>query len=131
MKEVLKIFLSNWVNLVVIFLAVYVIGFISAMINDKFTFGEAVLGVTYSVALYGIVFWVGFLVGVLVLDIILFGFSRIPGHTTMKLAIEWVLIRTPFIYWLLRYNQWIFLIAVLAFLVGQYLRRPYILKILE
>ncbi len=131
MKEIMKIVLSNWVNVVVIFIVVYVAGFISAMINDKFTFSEALFGTTYSVVGYGSVFWIGFFTVIALLDVLLFSFNREPRYTNYKLALEWIIISLPFIYWLIKYNQWIFLVAILAFLIGQYLRRPYIFKILE
>jgi len=131
MKEIMKIVLTNWVNLVIIFVVVYVAGFISAMINDKFTFSEALFGTTYSVVGYGLLFWRGFFIVIALLDVLLFSFNREPRYTNYKLAIEWIVISSPFIYWLIKYNQWIFLVAILAFLIGQYLRRPYIFKIME
>ena len=131
MKEIVKIVLCNWVNVVVIFVAVYVAGFISSMINDKFTFNEALFGTTYSVVGYGSIFWIGFFIVIALLDVLLFSFNREPRYTNYKLALEWIIISSPFIYWLTKYNQWIFLVAILAFLIGQYLRRPYILKILQ
>lgn len=131
MKELVKILLSNWVNLLVIFIAVYIGGFISAMINDKFTISETLFGTTYSVILYGMIFWSGFIICILILDVIMFSFYKEKQYTTIKLAIEWLIISTPFIYWMIKYNQWIFLIAILSFLIGQYLRRPYIIKMLN
>lgn len=131
MKEVIKIVLSNWVNVLVIFVAVYIVGFISAMIKDKFTFSEALFGTTYSVVGYGMIFWIGFFIVVALLDVLLFSFNKQSQYTNYKLAFEWLLISLPFIYWLIKYNQWVFLVAVLAFLIGQYLRRPYIFKILQ
>ena len=128
MKKVMKIILSNWVNVLVIFIGVYVAGFISAMVNDKFTFNGALFGTTYAVVGYGMIFWIGFFVVIVLLDILLFSFNREPQYTNYKLAFEWLLISSPFI---IKYNEWIFLVAVLFFLLGQYLRRPYIFKILQ
>ncbi|MDI9312803.1 MAG: hypothetical protein QM535_21515 [Limnohabitans sp.] len=123
MKEVIKIVLTNWINVVSIFIAIYVAGFISAIIKDKFTFSEALFGTTYSVVGYGSVFWIGFFVVIALLDVLLFSFNREPRYTNYKLALEWIIISSPFVYWLIKYNQWIFLVAILAFLIGQYLRR--------
>jgi hypothetical protein len=131
MKELIKILLSNWVNLLVIFIGVYIGGFISAKIYDRFTVSEALFGTAYSVILYGMIFWVGFITCIFALDVIMFSFHKEKQYTTVKLVIEWSIISAPFIYWLIKYNQWIFLVAVLAFLLGQYLRRPYIIKVLE
>lgn len=130
MKKVLKIILSNWINLLTIFIIVYIVGFLSAIIHDKFTFNKALFGTTYSIVGYGMIFWIGFVICILILDAILFSFNREQQYTTYKLLIEWLIIGAPFIYWLTKYGEWIFIIAVLAFLLGQYLRRPYIFKIL-
>jgi len=130
-RQVFKVFFTNRINVLVIFVSVYLFGFFSAIINEQFSIGEAIFGTTYGIVLYGMMFWIGFIVCILVLDIVLFSFHTEPKYTTYKLAIEWVLISSPFIYWVVRYNQWIFLVAVLAFLIGQYLRRPYIFKILQ
>jgi len=131
MKEVMKIVSTNWVNVIVIFIAVYVAGFISAIVEDRATFSEALFGTTYGILGYGMMFWIGFFILICFLDTLLFSFNKQPQYTNYKLAIEWVLISSPFIYWLIRYNQWIFLVAVLAFLAGQFLRKAYIFKILQ
>ncbi len=130
MEAIKKIVLSNWMNVVSIFLGVYVAGFISSMINDKFTFSEALIGSTFSVVLYGSVFWIGFFIEIALLDVLLFSFNRDPEYINYKLVLEWIIISSPFIYWLIKYNEWIFLVAILTFLIGQYLRSPYIFKIL-
>lgn len=130
-KQVFKVVLTNRINLFTIFTATFIASLVFNMVNEKFTFGEALFGAAYLVLGYGIMFWIGFIVCILVLDVVLFSLYTEPKYTTYKLAIEWVLISSPFIYWIIRYNQWIFLVAVLAFLVGQYLRRPYIIRILE
>ena len=129
MKEVIKIILSNWINLLTIFVVVYIVGVISAIIEDKFTFGEALFGTIYSIILYGLMFWIGFIACILILDIILFSFNRNSKYTAAKLLAEWTIIIAPFIYWVVRYGEWIFLVGILAFLLGQYLRKPLILRI--
>jgi len=130
MQVVLKIVLTNWINFLVIFLALFVAGFISAVVKDKFNFNEALFGTTYSMLGYGMIFWIGFFILISLLDILLFSFNRQQQYTTYKLAFEWLLISSPFIYWFFKYNQWIFLVAIVAFLIGQFLRKPYIFKIL-
>lgn len=131
MKKIIKIVLSNWINLLTIFVVVYVVGFLSAVINDKFTFSEALFGTTYSVVGYGMLFWIGFIICILVLDILLFSIDKKPQNTTFKLFIEWLIISAPFIYWLIKYGEWIFLVGILAFLLGQILRKHRILKLLK
>jgi hypothetical protein len=77
------------------------------------------------------IFWIGFITFLLILDLIMFSFLREQQYVTLKLTMEWLIISAPFIYWFLKYGQWIFLVAVFAFLLGQYLRRPYIIRILD
>lgn len=131
MKEVIKIILTNWINVVVIFIAVYFASFISAIVNDKFKFNEALFGTTYAVVGFGMIFWIGFFILITLLDVLLFVFNQQPQYTNYKLVAEWILISSPFIYWLIKYGQWIFLVAILAFAVGQLLRKPHIFKILQ
>ena len=130
MKEILKIVLTNWVNVLTVYACMFVTLLICELYPGIATFKEAVYNTFGSLIVYYVFFWIGFLICILVLDIVLFGFNRESKYTTIKLLIEWLIISVPFIYWLIRYNQWIFLAAVLAFLLGQYLRRPYIFKIL-
>ena len=40
---------SNRVNVLDIFVGTYLISFIGAMVDDKFTFNQALFGTTYSV----------------------------------------------------------------------------------
>ena len=131
MKEIMKIVLTNWVNALMILIAVYLFAFFLAYSDKVFTFKEAIFSANYLVFLYGVLLWIGFFILIILLDILLFSFNRKPQYTNYKLALEWLLISSPFIYWLIKYNQWIFLVALLAFLIGQYLRRPYIFKILQ
>lgn len=130
-KQLLQILFTNWINLVVILLCTFIFSIIQSIVSVNFTFGEAVFGSVYLVLGYGIMFWLGFFLLIGVLDFILFSVAKEPKYTNYKLAFEWLLISLPFIYWLIKYNQWIFLVAILAFLIGQYLRRPYIYKILQ
>jgi hypothetical protein len=131
MNSTYKIIFTNWLNVVVIFLFVYTAAFISAIIIDKFTLIHAFYGSAFSILGYGSIFWLGFLIVITVLDILLFGFNKEPVWTNYKLVIEWVVISLPFIYWLIKYNQWIFIVTIIAFFIGQYFRSSYISKILN
>ena len=131
MKGIIKIALTNWVNIVTIFIIVYISVFISSLLFDKFTIEEAIFGTTYSVFLYGMIIWIAFFVLIVILDVLLFSFNKNPQYTDYKLVFEWALISLPFIYWVIKYNQWIFLIGIIAFMIGQYIRRSYIFKILS
>ena len=90
----------------------------------------AIFGSVFLILGYGIMFWLGFFILIGILDLVLFSVVKRPPHVNYKLALEWIIISLPFIYWLIKYNQWIFLVAIIAFLIGQYLRRSYIYKIL-
>lgn len=109
MKELFKILSTNWINVFVIFIAVYISAFINAYSNKIFTFNQSIFSANYLIFLYGILFWIGFLIVIGLLDILLFSFNRETRFTNYKLAFEWLLISLPFIYWLVKYDQWIFL----------------------
>ncbi|MGN6296742.1 MAG: hypothetical protein ACTHM7_08170, partial [Ginsengibacter sp.] len=115
--------------LLTIFISLFIITFLSAIIQDKFTFSDAVFGTTFSMLVYGMIFWMGFIISILILDVILFGLIRGLRYVTYKLLAEWIIISAPFIYWLIKYREWIFMVAVLAFLLGQFLRRRFILQL--
>ncbi len=130
MKVLLKIILTNWINSLVIFIALFLASFFSALLIDNFSIIDAFIETGYSLLVYGMVCWMFFFISVGILDVILFSLKKQFQFITYKLAIEWLLISSPFIFWLIKYNQWVFFIAVLAFLIGQYLRKNYITKIL-
>ncbi len=131
MKEIIKIVLSNWINVVVIFILVYFVKCISFLKDGRFTFRESLETPLYHIFGYGFLFWLIFLFLISVSDLLLFGFSRELKYTGYKLLLQWLIVSLPFIYWIVRDNARIFLVAMLAFLLGQYLRRGYILNILK
>ena len=130
----LKIFKTVWVNLLVIFLAVYLFLIISELLTSNEAIGNSLMigfvGSLFSIFGYGLMFWLGFLIAILILDLILI--KKEETNLTLKLLIEWLIISSPFIYWTFRYDAWVFLIAVLAFLVGQlYWRKKKIKRVLQ
>jgi len=130
-KQAFKVVLTSRINLLTIFIITYVVTVISGVINDNLSVGQSLFGSLYSVLGYGIMFWVGFILSITVLDILLFGFDKRVEYVNTKLLLEWVIISSPFIYWLVKYNQWVFLAAIIAFLIGQIIRKPMILKTLN
>ncbi len=130
-KQLFQILFLNWINFLVILLSTFVFSIINSIVGANFTFGEAIFGSVYLVLGYGIMFWFGFFILIGMLDIVLFSIINKPQYVKCKLALEWLIISLPFIYWLVKYNQWIFLVAVLAFLVGQFLRYHHILVITQ
>ena len=100
-KNVLvKIALTNWINFLVIFIALFVAGFLNALLIDDFSFSEALLETVYSLLGYGMLFWLSFFILIGVFDIVLFSLSKEHKFVNQKLAIEWLLISSPFIFWL-------------------------------
>jgi len=131
MKEVVRIFLTNWINILTVYICLFVSLFISELVPGIATFKDALYNTFGSLIVYYLAFWLGFSMLIALLDVVLFSFNRDARYINYKLALEWIIISLPFMYWLIKDNQWIFLVAILAFLLGQYLRRLYIFKILQ
>jgi hypothetical protein len=47
----------------------------------------------------------------------------------IKLLIEWGVISSPFIYWTIKYGEWIFAAALITFFITQFLRERLITKV--
>ncbi len=133
MKFKLNVFKTNWINLLGIFLAVYLSYIaitLAEMQHDLFTSLKiAFLGSVFGIILYGAMFWIGFLVLMFILDMLLM--NKQMKNVNSRLLLQWLIISIPFVYWLVKYSEWIFLVAVLAFLITQYIRKEKILKILS
>ncbi|MBT0549941.1 hypothetical protein [Riemerella anatipestifer] len=131
LKQIVRIYFTNWINFVMVFANTLISSTIYAVLYANFSFYEAVFGSVYLVLGYGIMFWIGFFITIGILDILLFSFSKELKYIGYKLATEWLLISLPFFYWVVKYSQWIFFVAILAFLLGQYLRKHHLFKILK
>lgn len=130
MKKVLKIALTNWVNILTVYIFMFGWLFISELVPGIATLKDALYNTFGSLIVYDLPFWLGFSMLIALLDVLFFSFDKKSQYTNYILIFEWLLISLPFVYWLIKYNQWIFLVAIFAFSIGQYLRRPYIFKIL-
>ncbi len=128
MKKLARIILTNWINLCLILSAVYLYSFITAYSDKTFSFNDSVFSATYLIFYYGILLWSGFILSILVLDIVFFSFYKKNKFINYKLFFEWAIISLPFFYWLIIYNEYIFLIAIISFSIGQYFRKLYIQK---
>lgn len=124
LKFKFRIYLTNWVNILGIFLATY----ISTVISDINNFPYTLFFSLYSIIGYGFMFWCGFLILILILDFILISSNSIIFKI---LIIEWFIISIPFAYWFIQYNQWIFGVAIIIFLFTQMIRKKSIIKIIE
>ena len=73
------------------------------------------------VCLYGILFWALLILLLVLLDLIFF--VRDQTNLTVKLLIEWLIISSPFIYWAVKYREWIFIAGIVALLITQFIRQ--------
>ena len=119
----MKVIKTNWINIVGVFLITFIYVAISASLHSA-TFVQAIFGAILSVGLYGMMFWAFFIAALIILDLLLIVKNK--NNLTTKLLIEWLIISSPFIYWVVKYKEWIFLIAVIAFLIAQLLREKLI-----
>jgi len=67
---------------------------------------------------FGIMFLGLVIILLVVLDLILI----IPNRDNLKtlLIIEWAIISSPFVYWSVKYDEWIFVAAIIAFFIHNY-----------
>jgi hypothetical protein len=107
-----------------VFLITFIYMAISALLHSA-TFVQAIFGGLLSVCLYGKMFWGGFIVALVVLDLLLIIHNQ--NNLKVKLIIEWFIINIPLIYWTIKYSEWILLVAVIAFLITQLLREKRII----
>jgi hypothetical protein len=122
-----KIYFTNWINVVGIALGTYLFIVISEVFKTGITaLPQMLLMALFTIVLYGGICFSGFLIGMLLLDLILMNGNI--KHLRLKLIVEWVLISAPFIYWLLEYSEWIFLAAIISFIITQFIREKRILK---
>lgn len=131
-KTNMKILLTNRINLIGVFIAVLLCGIVhNCLIDDQVSRNlfQAIIAAFILVCLYGIIFWIGFLLAILILDLILI----VPDQKKLKLKLfaEWVIISTPIVYFSLIYERQrlMFLIAIIVFFITQLLRERLIKKI--
>jgi len=122
----LRFFRTNWINLLWIFVVVY-LSIIVAILSEISSLNDlsdllirGVLGGLFTIFLFGAFFWIGFIVIMFFLDMILLNTNR--EYLLEKLLLEWVIASSPFIYWGVKYSGWLFFMAVGAFLIGQWYR---------
>lgn len=117
-----------WVCVTGVFVTVFMFVFLNYLVIHSITFVRALVATFFLVCLYGSLFWVGFILSLLVLDVLL----RIPGlrNLGLKLFIEWVAISTVVIYFAVIYKEQrpVLLVSVISFLILQFIRARMILK---
>jgi hypothetical protein len=121
----MKVIATNWINLAGVFIVTYFYVFTDVLIHSG-TFVQAVLGGLISICLYGMMFWGMFVVSLILLDFLIIMRNR--NHLKAKLLIEWLMVSSPFIYWTIKYCEWIFAVAIGAFLISQLIRERLIMQ---
>jgi len=127
----MKIIKTNWINLIGVFIAVFIYA-IFLNLNDtnvSRNLFQSILPALILVCLYGILFWALFILLLVGLDLIFI--VKDQTNLTAKLLIEWLIISGPFIYWAVRYREWIFVVAIIALLITQFIRQKRIRSNLE
>ena len=71
-------------------------------------------------------FWGLFIISLIVADLLLIVWSQ--KLLKQKLLLEWLLVSSPFIYWVIKYQEWISLIGMITFFITQLLREKLIVK---
>lgn len=118
-QSLMVVIRTNWINITGVFIITYLYVIADVLIHSG-TFIQAVLGGLISICLYGMMFWGLFVVSLIALDLLVI--MRNKNHLKGKLLIEWLVISSPFIYWTIKYKEWIFAVAIVAFLISQLLR---------
>lgn len=126
----MKVILTNWINLLGVFLVTYVFIAIWALIDRNLSYNifQALLAALFSVLGYGMMLWGLFIILLSTFDLILIVPNK--GNLRIRLLIEWLIVSSPFIFWTIKYNEWIFLVAIGAFLITQLIREKKIVKVI-
>ncbi|MBB5397169.1 hypothetical protein [Mucilaginibacter sp. AK015] len=125
-----EIYFTNWINVLGIAACTYLYVLISELfVTGISAFPQMLLMALFTIALYGGTFFLGFLICMLLLDMVLMdGYIK---HLRVRLFIEWLFISTPLIYWVIVYKEWVFVIGVLAFMGTQLIREERISTIIK
>lgn len=124
----MKILKTNWINIIGVFIVLFLYTFLNSWINYPATFIQALFGAFLLVCLYGMMFWAGFIITLIILDSVLI--LPNPKNLKIKLLIEWIVISSPFVYWAIKYpeQRTLYIVAIITFLVTQLIREKLINK---
>ncbi|MDQ6482688.1 hypothetical protein [Dyadobacter sp. LHD-138] len=126
--DIMKILTTNWINI----LGVFIVTLFYAVIlnhsdsNLNYNIFQSVVAGLILICLYGMMFWGLFIISLIVADLLLIVWSQ--KLLKQKLLLEWLLVSSPFIYWVIKYQEWISLIGIIAFFITQLLREKLIVK---
>jgi fatty acid desaturase len=134
LKIKLKIFLTNWINVVGIAIALNISILIGALLEMQSidhipkALTTTFIGCLFLIT-YGLIYWVGLMIVMFFLDFILMNNNK--KHLKSILYIQWAVISTPFMCLALGQGDWKFLIVVIMFSVTQFFRGKQIAKMIE
>lgn len=128
----MKILVTNRINIIGVFMTVLIGSIINNyIIDDGVTRNlfQSICSAIILVCLYGLIFWICFLLALVVLDLILI----VPNQKNLKLKLllEWGLISSPLGYSAMLYERqrYIYIVAIITFLITQLLRKKLIEKL--
>lgn len=126
----MRILKTNWINIVGVFTVLFLYTTVYGLIepNVSRNIFQAMIASLIGICLYGIMFWTGFIIMLIILDSVII--IPNPKNLKIKLLIEWIIISSPFIYWAIKYpeQRTLYIIAIITFLVTQLLREKLIIK---
>ncbi len=129
----LNIIKTNWVH----FVGFYITSYISIIlfkllgiegVNESWT--QTILlnfiMVLFLFFTYGLIIILSFFLAIIMLDLLAFRLTKLK--VIEILIIEWLLIISPFIYWALKYEYWLWICLSISFLCTQYIRKKWLDK---
>lgn len=119
----MKILKRNWINLIGFFVSTFLYAIVLNLndTNVSRNLFQSILPALILIFLSGVMFWALFIILPVVLDLILI--VKDQSNLTINLLIEWAIISSPFIYRVIKYEEWVFGAAIIAFLITQIIRR--------
>lgn len=124
----MKILKTNWINIIGILIAVYLYALMLNLFDaDKsLNFIQVVFSPLILILLYGAIFWALFILLLIIFDLLFI--VKNQENLKKKMILETFIIVTPYVYWLIVYNELIFLVAIITFFITQFYRRKLIAK---
>ncbi|PWJ57014.1 hypothetical protein CLV98_109123 [Dyadobacter jejuensis] len=124
----MKILTTNWINIFGVFIVTLFYAVILNYSNSNLNYNifQSVVAGLILICLYGMIFWGLFIISLIVADLLLIVWSQ--KLLKQKLLLEWLLVSSPFIYWVIKYQEWISLIGIITFFITQLLRERLIAK---
>lgn len=118
MRKLLK---TNLINIIIVFIVVYIYSVIRAMKEADFNIFQGMFSALILVVLYGMFFWIAFFILLLLTNVFVLKKSSKQTFYVM-FVIQTVVVSIPFIYLGIYYEEWIFIVGVIGFLVSQMYR---------